>query len=167
MFKFNREEGLTLIELLITIAVLAVVAAIAVPVVTNVVSSTNERAGAQTTADIKKFIEKYETVGGITFDTVSQTFTGYVDLNGDGIGSANEKIEALTIDSKFTVEQYGDTDFDPNTPDAWGQAFADVNYFPFDDPEFGIFAGPDYVNMYTEFGKVSDYGVTDWRVTVN
>jgi prepilin-type N-terminal cleavage/methylation domain-containing protein len=102
------QQGLTLIELLVTIAVLAIVAAIAVPVVTNVVSSTNDRAVAQTQSDIANFVEKYKKTGAYTY--ADGVFSGYVDLNGDGTATNDEKIEALTIDTnKFTITPDGDT----------------------------------------------------------
>jgi len=97
MMKFNREEGLTLIELLITIAVLAIVAAIAIPVVTNVVNSTEDRAVAQTQSDVDDFVAKYNNVGAFSYTEATQTFEGYVDLNGDG-STTGEKIEELVID---------------------------------------------------------------------
>lgn len=114
MMKFNREEGLTLIELLITIAVLAIVAAIAVPVVTNVVSSTNDRALAQTNSDVADFVSKYNNTGVVAFDSANQTFYGYVDLNGDntiagvdftaGTYASSELIEELSVDGgQFTT----------------------------------------------------------------
>lgn len=110
MMKFNREEGLTLIELLITIAVLAIVAAIAVPVITNVVNSTEDRAVAQTQSDIRDFADKYAKTGAfsVSGSDASTTFEGYVDLNGDGSTSADEKIEELVVDnSLFTVSNDG------------------------------------------------------------
>lgn len=103
MMKFNREEGLTLIELLITIAVIAIVAAISVPVITNVVGSANANAAAQTASDINDFIVDGGKSGQVHFDGTS-TFELYVDLNGDNLVTANEQISDLVIDTtKFTI----------------------------------------------------------------
>jgi type IV pilus assembly protein PilA len=101
MMKFNREEGLTLIELLITIAVLAIVAAIAVPVVTNVVNSTEDRAVAQTVSDIESFLNTASKSGTWAYDSATQTFTSYVDLDGNSKinTDGSELISELTIDS--------------------------------------------------------------------
>jgi prepilin-type N-terminal cleavage/methylation domain-containing protein len=102
MMKFNREEGLTLIELLITISVLAIVSAIALPVVNNVVSSSNSNALAQTNSDVADFVAKYNAAGAVAFD--GTTLTGYVDTDGDNQVDAGEVIDTLTIDSgKFDL----------------------------------------------------------------
>lgn len=102
------KKGLTLIELLVTIAVLAVVAAIAVPVVGNVINNANEQAVAQTETDIANFTEKYSKSGGYTYDPSTGTFAGYTDLNGDGAATEDEKIEELNVDlDKFSVGSVG------------------------------------------------------------
>lgn len=103
MMKFNREEGLTLIELLITIAVIAIVAAISVPVITNVVGSANANAATQTENDIKDFINDGNK-SGLVLMVGENTFEHYVDLNGDNAITTNEKISDLVIDTdKFTI----------------------------------------------------------------
>ncbi len=104
MMKFNREEGLTLIELLITIAVIAIVAAIAVPVVSNVVANSNTNALAQTNSDVVDFVTKYNNSGVVDWDGTG-VLKGYVDLNGNNIIDTNELVESLTIDTtKFEVD---------------------------------------------------------------
>lgn len=101
--KMKSIKGLTLIELLVTIAVLAIVAAIAVPVITNVVSAADQRALAQTQADIDGFVDKYNTSGAYTYDPSTQTFSGYLDLDGNGAATTDEKIEELAIKSSNIV----------------------------------------------------------------
>lgn len=107
MMKFNREEGLTLIELLITIAVIAIVAAISIPVITNVISSSETNAAASMDAQVDAFAQKYDTAGTLSYNSATQTFTGSVDLNGDGdVDDNGETIETFTVDAtQFTVTE--------------------------------------------------------------
>jgi prepilin-type N-terminal cleavage/methylation domain-containing protein len=114
MAKFKNEKGLTLIELLITIAVLAVVSAIALPVINNVVSSSNSNAAAQTQSDVNDFIAKYNAAGEVLFSssvTTGAVLSGYVDTDGDNNIDANELVDTLTIDTaKFSVSAAGTSD---------------------------------------------------------
>ena len=108
MAKFKNDKGLTLIELLITIAVLAVVSAIALPVINNVVSSSNSNALNQTIKDANDFINKYSKSGVVAYDDLTKTFSGYVDTDGDNQVDANEKIDTLTLDAnKFAAAVTG------------------------------------------------------------
>lgn len=136
----DNYKGLTLIELLVTIAVLSIVAAIAVPIVNNVVNSSDERASAQTQSDIRAFVDKYNTSGGYTYDPTASTFEGYVDLDGDGSASVDEKIEELPVDStRFAIvsspadapSELAEIDFD-SSPDA---VFSIVGYAGSISPE--------------------------------
>jgi prepilin-type N-terminal cleavage/methylation domain-containing protein len=99
MMKFNREEGLTLIELLITISVLAIVSAIALPVVNNVVASSNSNALAQTNSDVADFVAKYNAAGAVAYNVDGQRLTGYVDTNGNNQIDGGEVIDTLSIDT--------------------------------------------------------------------
>jgi prepilin-type N-terminal cleavage/methylation domain-containing protein len=108
-----NNNGLTLIELLVTIAVIAVVAAISVPVVNNVIQSSNEAAAEQMNTEVDSFTQKYSKVGAILFYAVeadalgrtmeANTIYGFLDTNGDGAMSADELVEGLTIDEKFVL----------------------------------------------------------------
>ena len=110
MAKFKNDKGLTLIELLITIAVLAVVSAIALPVINNVVSSSNSNAAAQTQSDVTDFITKYNAAGEVLLSMDGRTLQGYVDTDGDNTIDSNELIDTLTIDSKFSISAAGTSD---------------------------------------------------------
>jgi prepilin-type N-terminal cleavage/methylation domain-containing protein len=94
---FKNEKGLTLIELLITIAVIAIVAAISIPVITNVIESSRASSAGSMEAQVNAFIEKYAASGAVTFNG-TDTFTGWVDLDADGVADANEAIETFTVD---------------------------------------------------------------------
>jgi prepilin-type N-terminal cleavage/methylation domain-containing protein len=109
MAKFKNDKGLTLIELLITIAVLAVVSAIALPVISNVVSSSNSNAAVQTQGDVNDFISKYNAAGETLY--ANGVFSGYVDTDGDNTIDSNELIDTLAIDTgKFAVSAAGTSD---------------------------------------------------------
>ncbi len=109
----SSKAGLTLIELLITIAVIAVVAAISVPVITNVIQSSNEASLEQMNTEVDLFTQKFAKSGAIVFYSVdtealgrtfeANTIYGFLDTNGDGIMSANEVIESINLDEKFVL----------------------------------------------------------------
>jgi prepilin-type N-terminal cleavage/methylation domain-containing protein len=104
MAKFKNDKGLTLIELLITIAVLAIVSAIALPVINNVVASSNSNALQQTIKDAQSFINKYSKSGVVAYDSLTKTFRGYIDTDGDNQIDANELIDTLVLDEdKYTA----------------------------------------------------------------
>jgi prepilin-type N-terminal cleavage/methylation domain-containing protein len=107
MTTFKNDKGLTLIELLITIAVLAVVSAIALPVINNVVSASNSNALQQTIKDADAFINKYSKSGVVAYDGLTRTFQGYVDTDGDNTIDSNELIDTLTLDAKFSATANG------------------------------------------------------------
>jgi prepilin-type N-terminal cleavage/methylation domain-containing protein len=102
MMKFKREEGLTLIELLITIAVIAIVAAISVPVISNVVASSTANSVEAMQSQVDAFVDKYTDAG--LLGVAGNTLSGSIDLNGNGVYTdANELIETLVLDAKFAV----------------------------------------------------------------
>jgi prepilin-type N-terminal cleavage/methylation domain-containing protein len=106
MMKFNREEGLTLIELLITIAVIAIVAAISVPVITNVIGASEDNAAAAMNEQLAQFINEGEDSGQVSYVDATQTFTITLDTTGDGSfdDAGDTVLKTLTVDTdRFTV----------------------------------------------------------------
>ena len=104
MMKFNREEGLTLIELLITIAVIAIVAAISVPVISNVIGSSEDNAAASMSAQVAQFIAEGEQSGLVEYTDASQTFTVKLDTDGDGSFADETALKTLVVDTaRFVV----------------------------------------------------------------
>ena len=63
MAKFSREEGLTLVELLVVIALVGVVASIALPILINTVANAQASADAQSTANRAAFSSDWSTAG--------------------------------------------------------------------------------------------------------
>jgi prepilin-type N-terminal cleavage/methylation domain-containing protein len=73
----KNSKGLTLIELLITIAVIAIVAAISVPVINNVINSSRAAADAAQAVIVIDFIEDWEQAGQLT--QVSDSINAYLE----------------------------------------------------------------------------------------
>jgi len=86
MLHLKNQKGLTLVELLITIAVLAIVTAIALPIVTNVVVNSRAEADRQQYILVVNFIDKWDSAGG----TLTQTGNR---IEADWSGSLHEYIE--------------------------------------------------------------------------
>ena len=113
----KNDKGLTLIELLITIAVIAIVAAISVPVITNVIADSRTNSASAMQEQAQAFIDKYESSGDWSFDSASQTFLGGIDEDGNGtvaLGSVAspgaEVIDTLAVDAgQFTATVAGTT----------------------------------------------------------
>ena len=99
MMKFNREEGLTLIELLITIAVIAIVAAISVPVVSNVIEASNDNALAAMNEQVDQFYAEGEESGSVTLN--NNVLEARIDQNGDGVDEY--LVKTFPVDAKYTI----------------------------------------------------------------
>ena len=76
-----RERGFTLIELMIALAILAIISAVAVPLYTQY-SQRTFRAEAQ--ADLMRCAQGMERVGSMNF-----TYVNALDTDADGVGDAN------------------------------------------------------------------------------
>ena len=103
MMKFNREEGLTLIELLITIAVIAIVAAISVPVITNVINDSADNSAAAMQEQVQQFVSEGADAGTVTYAAATQTFELRIDANGSQADGDEYLLKSLVVDSRFAV----------------------------------------------------------------
>ena len=101
---FKNEKGLTLIELLITIAVIAVVAAISVPVVSNVIAASNTNSLAAMQEQVDQFVAEAAESGSVTLN--GSTLEARIDQNGDGVDEY--LVKTFPVDSKYTVSGTGD-----------------------------------------------------------
>lgn len=72
-----KEKGLTLIELLITIAIIAIVAAISVPVINNVINNSRIAADEAQAVIVIDFIEDWAQAGQLT--QVSTTLNAFLE----------------------------------------------------------------------------------------
>lgn len=63
MLKFRKEEGLTLVELLVVIALVGVVASIALPILINSVSKAQTSADSATKLEVEKFARDWTSAG--------------------------------------------------------------------------------------------------------
>lgn len=74
MQKFRSEEGLTLVELLVVIALVAIVAAIALPILSGVLASASTKADATSADERAKFSKDWSQSG---FTVTGDDATGY------------------------------------------------------------------------------------------
>ena len=101
---FKNEKGLTLIELLITIAVIAVVAAISVPVVSNVIAASNTNSLNAMQEQVDQFVAEAAESGSVTLN--GSTLEARIDQDGDGVDEY--LVKTFPVDSKYTVSGTGD-----------------------------------------------------------
>ena len=120
--RTNRKAGFTLLELMVTLAIIGLMAAIAAPSFSKSVPRAKlRRATYQIANDLK--LARLKCISGnhgtrITFDTANNTYTRYLDTNRDGTFAAGEAdIVNRTLSSgiSFVGASTGpNVTFDPN-----------------------------------------------------
>ncbi len=118
--KGKNEKGLTLIELLIVIALVAIVAAIALPILLNVLSGAKTSAAADSTNGVAKFIQDWSSAGynvnyvDPTDPTFGSKFGGdmvaYTDADGNGVLSSGDSVIAQISGGNATFNTLPGTD---------------------------------------------------------
>ena len=106
MTLHKNDKGLTLIELLITIAVIAVVAAISVPVVSNVIAASNTNSLNAMQEQVDQFVAEAAESGTVRLSTDGTRLEALIDQNGDG--TDEYLVKTFPFDSKYTVSGTGD-----------------------------------------------------------
>lgn len=127
----KTQKGLTLIELLITIAVVAIVAAISVPVINNVILSAKANADRNQAVIVMDFIAEWES--GILLQT-GNLIEGYLETElikkisvPDGYllaGSGTESDPYLLLVNPPAVETQATTEQSGTLPDGEGTTYA-------------------------------------------
>jgi prepilin-type N-terminal cleavage/methylation domain-containing protein len=175
----KNDKGLTLIELLITIAVIAIVEAISVPVITNVIGDSRTNSASAMQEQVNSFIEKYTESGEVSYNGTDE-FTAWVDLDGDGVfSSPSEVIETFTVDTtQFAVTITGTNQAPTSVQiDAAGSANNAGGNEP-EAPAVPAFDATGYtaVNFFTNIGgnvlnnyigMSSDSSVTNFDSTIS
>jgi type IV pilus assembly protein PilE len=111
MKRFHREKGFTLIEAMITVAVLAVVAAIAVPAYTGYVATTREAEGwnnlnALKIAEEQYFLERNTYFGGADAGAIS-TASGGLWTIAEQSGTENFGYDITATATSYTATATG------------------------------------------------------------
>ena len=92
MMKKSNKKGFTLVELIVVIAIMAILAAVLVPTVTNKIKDANAASQATTAENIAKTISLY------LAETADPTMTGLgTKLTGAGYAEATVNTTAKTI----------------------------------------------------------------------
>lgn len=90
----SKEQGLTLAEILVTIALIVIVAAIAFPTLINITGSTQQKADVVTSDSLERFNNQWNRAGYFVVEGTGEN-TGYTvaiwDENNDGVQQPTEK----------------------------------------------------------------------------
>lgn len=118
MMKKSNKKGFTLVELIVVIAIMAILAAVLVPVVTNKIKDANAASQATTAENIAKTISLYLAE---TAEPKVSTLKTYLEGAGYDSITVNGAVLTVTSDIDFTI-----TTGDTKTTIAWTDAKNDA-----------------------------------------
>lgn len=95
MLKFRKEEGLTLVELLVVIALVGVVASISLPILINTVQNAQTTANSQSADEIEKFANDWYTAGFELQVTAGSGSVSYLEA----VDTKSNVVAKITIDT--------------------------------------------------------------------